>query len=277
MALYVIGDTHGHCAQVADALREAGLLAADGSWCGGDARLWFLGDLTDRGPDGVGMIELIMGLQPQAAAAGGEVGCVLGNHDLLLFGSYYLPDALIAPDRTIVQSWVLNGGQDSDLDRLTETHLGWLARLPAVALVEGHLLIHADTTAYLEFGSSIDEINATIRAMLAERDTETFGARMRLTFRRFEFLDPATGPGRARLLLDRLGGERIVHGHSTIPETFAVPPALVDSPVVYADGLVVSVDTGIALGARCVPFALVPAVPHEPDACASLRSSGHPT
>jgi hypothetical protein len=262
MALYVIGDTHGHCAQVADALREVGLLAADGSWSGGQARLWFLGDLTDRGPDGVGMIELIMGLQPQAAAAGGEVGCVLGNHDLLLYGSYHLPEALIAPDRTIMQSWVLNGGQDSDLGRLTPTHLAWLAGLPAVALVEGHLLIHADTTSYLEYGSSIDEINTAIRQMLAERDPETFGVRMRLIFRRFEFLDPATGPARARLLLDRLGGERIVHGHSTIPETFAVPPPLVDSPVIYADGLVVSVDTGIALGAPCVPFAIVP--PGEP-------------
>jgi diadenosine tetraphosphatase ApaH/serine/threonine PP2A family protein phosphatase len=258
VALFVIGDTHGHCAQVTDALREVGLVNAAGSWSGGDARLWFLGDLTDRGPDGVGVIELIMGLQPQARAAGGEVGCVLGNHDLLLFGSYYLPDALIAPDRTIVQSWVLNGGQDSDLDRLTAEHLDWLARLPAVALVEEHLLIHADTTAYLEFGSSIDEINATIGDMLAVRDPETFGVRMRLIFRRFEFLDPAIGPDRARLLLERLGGERIVHGHSTIPETFAVPPPLVDSPVFYADGLVVSVDTGIALGARCVPFALTP-------------------
>jgi hypothetical protein len=232
---------------------------AAGDWTGGDAKLWFLGDLTDRGPDGIGMIELVMGLQERAGAAGGQVGCVVGNHDLLLYGSYYLPDALIAPDRTIVQSWVLNGGQDSDLRRLSDRHLAWLAGLPAVALVDGHLLIHADTTAYLEFGSSIDEINAAVWRMLAERDPRTFGVRMRLIFRRFEFLDPAQGPGRARLLLEKLGGDRIVHGHSTIPETFAVPPTLVDAPVVYADGLVISVDTGMALGAPCVPVALTPA------------------
>ncbi|NUT33684.1 MAG: serine/threonine protein phosphatase [Hamadaea sp.] len=256
MAVYVIGDTHGHYAQVTDALRDAALLGDDDSWAGGDARLWFLGDLTDRGPDGIGVIELIMGLQPQAAAAGGEVGCILGNHDLLLYGSHYLPDAQITPDRTIIQSWALNGGQDSDLDRLTPEHLAWLAGLPAVALVDDHLLLHADTTAYLEFGESIDEINAAVAKMMAERDPEVFGSRMRLIFRRFEFLDPAQGPGRARLLLDTLGGQRIVHGHSTIPETFSVPAAQVDGPVVYADGLVIAADTGLALGARCVPVAL---------------------
>jgi hypothetical protein len=261
VALYVIGDTHGHHAQVTEALREVGLLDAGGGWAGGDARLWFLGDLTDRGPDGIGVIDLIMGLQPQATAAGGEVGCVLGNHDLLLYGSYYIPDAHITPDRTIIQSWALNGGQDSDLNRLTDAHLGWLASLPAVALAGDNLLIHADTTAYLEFGGSIAEINATVRRMLAERDPQTFGERMRLIFRRFEFLDPAQGPARARMMLERLGGRRIVHGHSTIPETFSVPPTQVDSPVVYADGLVVSVDTGIALGARCVPFELPVEVP----------------
>jgi len=256
VALYVVGDIHGHHAQVTEALREAGLLDAGGAWAGGDARLWFLGDLTDRGPDGIGVIELIMGLQPQAAAAGGEVGCVLGNHDLLLYGSHYIPDAHITPERTIIQSWALNGGQNSDLDRLTDAHLSWLASLPAVALVGDNLLVHADTTAYLELGASVDEINTVVRQMMADRDPETFGGRMRLIFRRFEFLDPATGPGRARLLLDRLGGRRVVHGHSTIPETFSVPPSEVDAPVVYADGLVVSVDTGIALGARCVPFEL---------------------
>ncbi|WP_027340935.1 metallophosphoesterase [Hamadaea tsunoensis] len=252
MALFVIGDTHGHSTQVTSALREAGLIDASGDWAGADDKLWFLGDLTDRGPDGIGVIELIMRLQPQAAAAGGEVGCVLGNHDLLLYGSHYIPDARIAPDRTIFQSWTLNGGRDTDLEALTDRHLTWLAGCPAVALVDDHLLVHADTTAYLEFGTSIEDINKTVGTMLAERDPETFGPRMRLIFRRFEFLDPAQGPFRARMMLEFLGGSRIVHGHSTIPETFQVPPPLVDGPVIYADGLVVAVDTGIALGAPCL-------------------------
>lgn len=256
MALYVVGDVHGHLAQLTGALTDVGLIGAAGGWAGGTDKLWFLGDLTDRGPDGIGVIDLIRRLQGEAAAAGGEVGCVLGNHDLLLYGSLLVPDSPVSEVRTIVQVWVLNGGRDTDLAGLTAQRREWLAGLPAVALVDGHLLIHADTTAYLEFGTTIDEINAYVRSFMAHPDPATFGYESRLLFRRFEFLDAKRGVTNAKAMLAALGGVRIVHGHSTIPETFGVAPEQVDGPVVYAEGLAVAVDTGIALGAACIPVRL---------------------
>ena len=54
-------------------------------------------------------------------------------------------------------------------------------------------------------------------------------------------------------------GRQIVHGHSTIPETFGIAPAAVRGPVTYADGLAMAVDTGISLGAPCIIVALTPA------------------
>lgn len=256
MALYVVGDVHGHLAQLTDALREAGLTGASGRWAGGTDKLWFLGDLTDRGPDGIGVIDLIRRLQPEAAEAGGEVGCVIGNHDLLLYGAVLVPDAPVSDVRSIVQVWALNGGQDSDLAGLTTERREWIASLPAVALVEDHLLIHADTTGYLEFGSTIDEINAYVHDFVTNPDPATYGIQTRVLFRRFEFLDAKRGVTNAKALLAALGGSRIVHGHSTIPETFGVAPTEVDGPVIYAEGLVVAADTGIALGAACVPVKL---------------------
>lgn len=252
MALYVVGDVHGFLAQATTALREAELIDDKDSWCGGDAKLWFLGDLTDRGPDGLGVIDLIRRLQEEAAAAGGEVGCVIGNHDMLLLGSRYVPESLVTEQRTIVQVWALNGGHDEDLSGLDDARTDWLAGLPAVALVDDHLLLHADTVAYLEFGQTIDEINETMRAVMKDRDPETFGHYTRLLFHRFEFLDPEIGVENAQLMLDTLGGKQIVHGHSTIPETFGLAPSEVDGPVIYGDGLVMATDTGLALGARCV-------------------------
>lgn len=263
VALYVVGDVHGFLAQATTALREAGLIDEQDRWAGGHDKLWFLGDLTDRGPHGIAVIDLVRRLQEEAAAAGGEVGCVIGNHDLLLMGSRYVPESLVTEQRTIIQVWALNGGHDEDLSGLDEARTHWLAGLPAVALVDDHLLIHADTLAYLEFGKTIDEINDTVRGFMKERDPETFGYHTRMLFRRFEFLDPEAGIDNAQLLLSTLGGKQIVHGHSTIPETFGLPPSDVDGPVVYADGLVVATDTGLALGAPCVvvplPLALDPA------------------
>ncbi|MBB5869523.1 hypothetical protein F4553_002902 [Allocatelliglobosispora scoriae] len=256
MALYVVGDVHGHLVQLTDALQEAGLIGDSGGWVGGTDKLWFLGDLTDRGPDGIGVIDLIRGLQPQAAAAGGEVGCVIGNHDLLLYGAKLVPNAPVSEVRSVVQVWALNGGQDSDLVGLTPDRQDWIAALPAVALIDDHLLIHADTTGYLEFGDSIAEINAYVRGFVAHPDPATFGIQTRVLFRRFEFLDAKRGITNVKAMLAALGGSRIVHGHSTIPETFGVAPNDVDGPVVYAGGLAVAADTGIALGSACVPVKL---------------------
>lgn len=263
MALHVIGDVHGFLAPATAALRAAGLIDEQDRWCGGDARLWFLGDLTDRGPDGIGVIDLVRRLQREATEAGGEVGCVLGNHDLLLLGSRFVPDSPVSEQRTIIQVWALNGGQEEDLSGLDDDRADWLSSLPAVALVDDHLLIHADTIAYLEFGESIDEINETVAAFAKRRDPETFGFQTRLLFRRFDFLDAERGVENARTLLDKLGGRQIVHGHSTIPETFGVSPATVDGPMIYADGLVMATDTGLALGAPCVVVPL-PFTPAEP-------------
>jgi hypothetical protein len=256
MALYVVGDVHGHLMQLTDALRQTGLIGESGDWAGGTDRLWFLGDLTDRGPDGIGVIDLIMKLQPQAAEAGGEVGCVLGNHDLLLYGSLVVPNSPVSEVRTVIQVWALNGGRDTDLTGLTSPRREWLARLPAVALVEDHLLIHADTVGYLDFGASIEEINEYVTAFVTAADPATFGHQTRVLFRRFEFLDAQRGVDNAKMLLARLGGHRIVHGHSTIPETFGVAPSEVDGPVVYADDLVIAADTGLILGSPCVPIKL---------------------
>src|SRR4029078_2206038 len=53
---YVISDVHGHLADLRAVLADAGLLAEDDTWSGGDAQLWVLGDLVDRGPEGIGVV-----------------------------------------------------------------------------------------------------------------------------------------------------------------------------------------------------------------------------
>lgn len=69
--IYAIGDIHGQLGMLQDALAR---IEADG---GPDARVVFLGDYTDRGPDSKGVIELLS----QGLDAGRNWVCLLGNHD----------------------------------------------------------------------------------------------------------------------------------------------------------------------------------------------------
>src|SRR4051812_28525151 len=84
--LFVTSDPHGHLDELRAALRRAGLVDDDGDWTGGTSRLYVLGDLFDRGPDGIGVIDLLMSLQTQAEEAEGEVTVILGNHEVLAVG-----------------------------------------------------------------------------------------------------------------------------------------------------------------------------------------------
>lgn len=253
--VHVVGDVHGHLTPLLAALAEAGLVDAAGDWSGGGARLWFLGDFVDRGPDGIGVVDLVMRLAEQAAEVGGEVNSVLGNHELLLLGAWHFPGVYLAPTpRTFDQLWRINGGQLADLHKLTERHLEWLSGLPAVALVADHLLLHADTAAYLELGGSLAEVNASISRRLTKPEPDDWGDCVRWLSRRGDFQTPA----QVDRVLAALGGRRIVHGHSPIPAVQGIVPAGVAGPHVYGDGRVVNVDGGLYGGGPCLVLELEP-------------------
>jgi bis(5'-nucleosyl)-tetraphosphatase (symmetrical) len=124
MRTYVIGDLQG-CAHEAQALLDR--IRED---AGGDARILFVGDLVNRGPDSLGTLRRMKALQE---ASGGRVEALLGNHDLHLLAvavgaqstskSDTLDEILAAPDR----------------DELIQ----WLRRRPLAMLVDGCLLVHA--------------------------------------------------------------------------------------------------------------------------------------
>ncbi len=252
--LYVVGDVHGQAEPLRAALAEEGLIDPDGHWSGGRARLWFLGDLTDRGPDGIGVITLVRRLGTEAAEVGGLVDTLLGNHEILLLGTRMFGDELIempAGSRSFRSTWQLNGGRDSDLEPMTDEQADWLASRPALVLADGHLLAHSDTLAYLDYGDEIGQINDALRDELTHGDSVRWWDCFRQLTRRHDFRG-AGGAERADELLERLGGSRLVHGHSPIPEHLAVDPSEVTEPLVYADGRAVSVDGGLFAGGPCL-------------------------
>ncbi|AXG82615.1 serine/threonine protein phosphatase [Streptomyces paludis] len=262
--LYAVGDVHGYLDELIGALAEQGLIDAEGHWAAGNARLWFLGDFTDRGPDGIGVIDLVMRLSAEAAASGGYCKALMGNHELLLIGAKRFGDTPVnsgAGTATFQAAWLLNGGQRTDMERLQDVHLQWMSRLDAVVEQDGHLLMHSDTTAYLDYGSTIDDVNDTVHQILTRNDADECWDLFRKLTKRFAFRDEG-GPEAVRELLSQYGGQRVVHGHSPIPyllgevgtedaadgEEDSGP--LVEGPHVYADGLAIAMDGGVTMAGK---------------------------
>ena len=119
MPTYAIGDVQG-CSHELKALVD--LIGFDPA----NDRLWFVGDLVNRGPDSAGVLRFVKSL-------GNSAVTVLGNHDLHLLmvaeqmeklhGSDTLHDVLDAPDR----------------DEL----IHWLRHRPLLHAENGHVLVHA--------------------------------------------------------------------------------------------------------------------------------------
>ncbi|MGH7630085.1 MAG: metallophosphoesterase family protein [Gemmatimonadales bacterium] len=260
---YVVGDVHGHRDELLDALRSAGLIDDAGAWAGGDAHVWFLGDFVDRGPDGIGVIDLVIRLAEEADKTGGKVETLLGNHEILLLGMHKFGDTEVPSDfgpRSFARSWEMNGGMVSDQEALTDDHVSWLLDRPVLALVGDHLLMHSDTLEYLNWGPDIDAINTAVADVLRSDDLVDWWEVWRRMTTRYAFRGPH-GEQVADDLLAALGGSQVVHGHSVIADQVGRLPVEIDGPHEYAGGKALGVDAGVFVGGPC----LVVELPWKPD------------
>jgi hypothetical protein len=78
-----IGDVHGSLAGLVDILKAAGLIDEARHWIGGTTTLVQTGDLTDRGAEVRGVLDLMMALEKEAPKAKGRVEQVIGNHEVM--------------------------------------------------------------------------------------------------------------------------------------------------------------------------------------------------
>jgi len=251
--VFVVGDVHGQCERLIGLLRDAGLLDGDLGWSGADASLWLMGDFFDRGPDGIGAVELVMRLQRQAPRTGGRVDSLLGNHEPLLLGAKRFgaePGLSSGPGGTFASDWERNGGVARDLEKLTPEIKEWLTSLPALALVGDALLVHADALFYREYGGTVAQVNQNVAAVLRGADPAAWD-RLLDQFSERDAFNGAGGEETAREFLESFGSgtaTRVVHGHTPISRHSGQRPEEVTAPLLYAGGLCVNVDGGMYLG-----------------------------
>lgn len=78
-----IADVHGAYEAMVETLGNVGILDDDLAWAGGEAHLVIVGDLLDRGPRSRDALDILMRLEGEAAAAGGKVHVLIGNHEMM--------------------------------------------------------------------------------------------------------------------------------------------------------------------------------------------------
>jgi hypothetical protein len=254
-SVYIVGDVHGQYEKVTRLLTGTRLLTKDLNWDAGQSQLWFIGDFFDRGPGGLEMVDLVMQLQTQAAAAGGKVGALIGNHEILLLAANRFGDRSTRKGDTFKTDWLANGGVITDLSNLLPEHIRWLSNLPAMAMVKQRLLIHADAVFYIRYGHSIEEVNGSIRALLHSDDAREWQRLLDNFSDRGAFV---TDPKQAAMMLEMFGGRQIIHGHTPISLVTGEPPEKVTRPVTYAGGMCMNIDAGMYGGGRGFVYRLPP-------------------
>jgi hypothetical protein len=117
----------------------------------------------------------------------------------------------------------------------------------ALARVGHWLFMHANSTFYLKYGSSIEEVNQALSGLLRRRDAAEWN-------RLLGEMGREIGPGKPGstekidLVLRTLGAKRLVHGHTSISAMTGEDSTRVTRALVYDNGRCVNVDAGIYMG-----------------------------
>jgi bis(5'-nucleosyl)-tetraphosphatase (symmetrical) len=153
MAVYAVGDVQGCAAELDDLL---GRLAFDP----GRDRLWFVGDLVNRGPKSLDVLRFVSGLGDAAVT-------VLGNHDLHLVAQYEGVEKL--KEKDTFQD-VLDAPDGREL-------VDWLRKRPMMHVEGPSAMVHAGLLPVWSVEKAV-ELGAEVQSALAARNYRDFLRRM---------------------------------------------------------------------------------------------------
>jgi hypothetical protein len=233
-----VSDVHGGYDRLAALLAKHGVARGVPStpdamaWGAGSATLVAAGDLVDKGPRSIEVIDGLRALQASAASAGGRVIVLLGNHEAELLADPENDKAL--KDDGIDAELAARGEAPEAFASPGDERGGWLGGLPVAARVGGWFFAHAGDTA----GRTIDAIEADVARALPARgfaDDVFVGDGSLLESRGW-----ATDAGRVAANLAGVGAEHLVMGH----DPHALGPA--GAIAATSDASVLRVDCGMS-------------------------------
>lgn len=174
----IIGDVHGH---------YKGLMALlDAIAPGQRDRVYFLGDLIDRGPDSLQVVNFVQH---------SDYTCLLGNHEQLMIDSF--PNG--KPFTPALQAWLYSGGRATvasygEAGILVE-HLEWMKTLPTYLDLGDLWLVHAGVHPLLPLDTQTTQEFCWIRDEFHSMSEPYFADKLIITGHTITFTLPNVAPG----------------------------------------------------------------------------------
>ncbi len=184
MSRFVVGDVHGQFNGLMQLLKLMNLGLSD--------KLYFLGDLIDRGPQSAEVVDWVIK---------NEHGCIMGNHEQMCVEAFASPSSSGA-----WQGWLINGGANTlesyGEAKMPAAHLDWIANLPLFLDLGDFWLVHAGLDPKLQINEQTSSEFCWIRDQF-HRSTEPYfydktiitGHTITFVFPGLDAGDVAYGPG----------------------------------------------------------------------------------
>lgn len=219
--ILLIGDMHGQFAKLKRFLRANDVIDDNSNWCWGKGQLVMCGDVMDRGLEVLPLLWFLCRMEQQAAAAGGALHVLLGNHELMVMqGDYrYVNPRLLRLYASAGKSYGEVFGPDWYLGQ-------WLRSRNAVVKLNRLLISHAGISpAVAREQLPLPVLNQQIRsaidkAALTGKDKLLLSDQGPLWFRAYilnnAYYRPA-GVQEADEVLAQYEANHLVVAHTTVP------------------------------------------------------------
>ena len=181
-----ISDIHGQFDLWMKIMQSNGIVDQNNDWIYGDGHFVIVGDIFDRGPDVQDCLWFVYKLEQQAAAAGGKVHYLWGNHEqMVLDGDLrYIHQKYKAVEQSLQMDYRQIFGPESTLG-------AWLRTKPITISINNIQFVHGGfSPALAASGFTVKEINDSFRETIMDATAEDSIYKDR----RIHFLDGPMGP-----------------------------------------------------------------------------------
>ncbi|WMJ68416.1 metallophosphoesterase [Stenotrophomonas sp. 24(2023)] len=219
--IVALSDIHGQYGLMVQLLRANKVIDAQDRWALGSDTLIIAGDVFDRGPQVTEAFWLLYSLQQQAAAAGGAVHFVLGNHEtMVLYDDLrYVNPKYLRSAQLLGRSYPQLYGADSVIGQ-------WLRTRPVLLRIGDTLFLHGGISPEaVELALDPARTDAAYQASLGTPKAEVKanpataplydGKTSPIWYR--GYFDGRLDTAGVQAILDRLQLKRIVVGHTSMP------------------------------------------------------------